>query len=1376
MKAHASLPGPSGEPEEGLLSILRQSTPACLVWLDAEGEVRFTTDACEEIFDHRPAGEFLAALCNPDAPPCLLQDPQPPASDQTHEAIFPCRGAEGRTRWLAHACRPTYDATGRFLGRTGIFVDITPHREKSIQARRVSERFQRLSKILEALNRAETPDEVHTVAAEGILGLLEADGAAVLLFDDDGVPRFAASRGISETYRRKVEGHSPWPPDARDAQPLWYENAREHADFPEALRAAFRAEGIVSLAFIPLPGNDRLLGKLMVYYRRPHTFGESEQRLARVFAGNLAAALRQAQAYQALKNSEARFRALAESTPAAVYMIENNHFTYTNPAFRRLTGYTTEDLSRLRYWEILHEDSRGAAIGRARRRMAGQHVDEYVELRVRRKNGEYRWALAGDSIVELGGRVIAVGSAVDITLLKQAEAALRESEARFRDLIEHLRDGIGLHDLEGRILASNPTVPRLLGHDTLPEEPVYIPDLLAPEVRHQFADYIRQLQHKGVAEGLMLVQMPTTGEKRLWEYHSTLRAAKGIEPVVRFYIRDVTEREKASRALRESEARFRALAESTPAGIYVLAENNAFAYTNPAFSRLTGYTPDELLTLSPWDLLHPDFRDRVRANAEARLRGEAVPSPYEVQLITKNGEVRWVLLGAARITWQGQAALMGSVVDLTAHKHYQHALEAEIRLMQAFGKITAEGLHPLAERIVETAHDLLPAATRAFLLLTDEENRLCIEAALPETAARRGRCFSCPSAVQTLHTRTAPFLLTEAPPNFTKTCSAPLTLTPHAAVVPLSAEETTLGVLILDKAPQSPPFSAEDLRVLGHFANTATLLLQYARLLTDLQRRLQEMETVHRLTLALRNTLETSTALEILLDETLAAVGSDAGTVLLYQPEHNRLEPAAGRGWMQTLDLRPEPAEGIIGEVFTHNRPAFSDDLSRSPLPDFRHAAPLPAGWGGACLPLHTSEQPLGVLLIGLPPGRRWTESQRYLLETLAELGSITLHRIGLLSETRQRLQQLQSLQVLAQAITGSLDLHLTLGILLEQAQAQFQADAADVLLVDEAMFTLSAVAAAGFLSPTAARRTLSLAASLPGQVALQGAPLVLSDLQATLPLHENCRLFLQSERVRTYIGIPLIAKGQTRGVLELFYRSPTRLTTEQVDFLSHVGRYAAIALENAQMVESLQKSANELRAAYEATIEGWARALELRDEETEGHAQRVSTLTVALARRMGVADERLPHIRRGALLHDIGKMGIPDRILKKPGPLDDHEWEIMRQHPLWAYDMLKDIPYLQPALTIPLFHHERWDGSGYPSGLAGEAIPLEARIFAVVDVYDALTSHRPYRPAWSKEKTLAYLEAQKGRLFDPRVVDAFLDMLRAAQPTPPADVPAPSP
>ena len=184
-----------------------------------------------------------------------------------------------------------------------------------------------------------------------------------------------------------------------------------------------------------------------------------------------------------------------------------------------------------------------------------------------------------------------------------------------------------------------------------------------------------------------------------------------------------------------------------------------------------------------------------------------------------------------------------------------------------------------------------------------------------------------------------------------------------------------------------------------------------------------------------------------------------------------------------------------------------------------------------------------------------------------------------------------------------------------------------------------------------------------------------------------------------------------------------------------------------------------ELTSAYEATLEGWARALELRDRETEGHAKRVSEMTVKLARFMGMNQEQVTHVRRGALLHDIGKMGIPDSILFKTGPLFDEELQTMRLHPIYAYEMLLPIQFLRPALNIPYCHHEKWDGSGYPRGLKGEHIPLEARIFTIVDVWDSLSFNRPYRPAWPKDKVMAYLREQSGLYFDPQVVEAFIKM-----------------
>jgi putative nucleotidyltransferase with HDIG domain len=243
------------------------------------------------------------------------------------------------------------------------------------------------------------------------------------------------------------------------------------------------------------------------------------------------------------------------------------------------------------------------------------------------------------------------------------------------------------------------------------------------------------------------------------------------------------------------------------------------------------------------------------------------------------------------------------------------------------------------------------------------------------------------------------------------------------------------------------------------------------------------------------------------------------------------------------------------------------------------------------------------------------------------------------------------------------------------------------------------------------------------------------------------------------YCAVPLRAQRGVVGVLELFHRGrPPDEPRWETLAMALAGR-AALAVDAAQLFEELRRSNLELALAYEQTIEGWSRALDLRDKETEGHTQRVTELTVRLARRMGIGGEELTHIRRGALLHDIGKMGVPDRILLKPDRLADDEWMVMRQHPIYAYRLLSPIRHLRQALDIPYCHHERWNGAGYPRGLAGEEIPRAARIFAVADVWDALTSDRPYRPAWSDAQALAHIEEGAGVHFDPRVVEVFLSM-----------------
>lgn len=251
----------------------------------------------------------------------------------------------------------------------------------------------------------------------------------------------------------------------------------------------------------------------------------------------------------------------------------------------------------------------------------------------------------------------------------------------------------------------------------------------------------------------------------------------------------------------------------------------------------------------------------------------------------------------------------------------------------------------------------------------------------------------------------------------------------------------------------------------------------------------------------------------------------------------------------------------------------------------------------------------------------------------------------------------------------------------------------------------------------------------------------------------------IQEEGFVSYCAVPLVSKGDVKGVLEIYNRSRLSPTPDWFDFLETLAGQIVIAMDNIHSYETMRRSLIEISQAYDRTIEGWSRALELRDEETQGHTQRVTQYTLLLSREVGVNEEEMVHIRHGVLLHDMGKLAIPDRILLKPGSLTEQEWEVMRQHPRFAFDMLQPIPYLRKAIDIPYCHHEKWDGTGYPRGLKGEQIPLSARIFAVIDVWDALRSDRPYRHRWPEDKILTHIRSLSGTHFDPDVVEAFFNI-----------------
>jgi response regulator RpfG family c-di-GMP phosphodiesterase len=357
------------------------------------------------------------------------------------------------------------------------------------------------------------------------------------------------------------------------------------------------------------------------------------------------------------------------------------------------------------------------------------------------------------------------------------------------------------------------------------------------------------------------------------------------------------------------------------------------------------------------------------------------------------------------------------------------------------------------------------------------------------------------------------------------------------------------------------------------------------------------------------------------------------------------------------------------------------------------------------------------------------------------------------------QLKRLDALRTIDMAITGNLDLHITLNILLDQITNILNISTTDVLILNPETNMLEYAAGRGFFTDALQHTHLMIGKGFAGRAALERRIITIPDINEVKDGFLQSDL-LRQEKFATYVAVPLIAKNQIKGVLELFHRQPFSFDREWLNFLESLALQAAIAIDNATLFNDLQRSNTELLLAYDTTIEGWSKALDMRDKETEGHSQRVARKTMCIAREMGIRDSELVHLKRGALLHDMGKIGIPDSILYKSGPLTEEESKIMHRHPVYAYEMLSSIPFLLPALDIPYCHHEKWDGTGYPRGLKGNEIPLAARIFAVVDVWDALISDRFYRTAWPREKALGHIRVSSMTHFDPNVVEMFSKIL----------------
>jgi putative nucleotidyltransferase with HDIG domain len=750
----------------------------------------------------------------------------------------------------------------------------------------------------------------------------------------------------------------------------------------------------------------------------------------------------------------------------------------------------------------------------------------------------------------------------------------------------------------------------------------------------------------------------------------------------------------------------------------------------------------------------------VRADREGRqIHNEIINMP-----VNGNGE-KSLLFSAAPVLGPDNNVIAGVAVtqDISAVRRIEKEREAVITVSNALRKAVHSS--EIIPTVLDQLCQLLKTDTAAIMLAQRYPYELRIEAAvgawgnmigdrLPGDSGLSGMVFQRGEPVLNLDPRMTTHLIL---PGFAH-------LDYLLCGLPLTAQGKAIGVLWIGRCQ---PFEAEEVRLASAVADIAANAIQRSSLFEQTLLHAEQMATITTLGKELAEILDPNQIYERLASSVQQILPDiSAVYIALFDKTNQMIRAAYGVedghvvdvNLLESFPLAPA-GKGVQSQVIRTRAPLITNDLPGA-MHRFQVVGRRDKTTRSAlCVPLQAKGELLGTCMVQSTIENRFGLEEQEMLSLIGNTAAIAMMNARLFSETRTRMQHLAALRTIDVAIRSGAESKVIYNVLLDQLMAQLKVDAASVLLYDPLQKTFNYVAGRGFRSHGITRTHLRIGEGLAGKVAMQQRTAHYGNLASEGPAFTRATL-LASEGFHTYTASPLVAKGQVKGVLEVFCRHSFTPDDDWIEFFETLAGDLAIALENITLFEELQRSNEELTRAYDTTLEGWAHALELRDQETEGHSKRVVAITLKLAQMMGVREEDMVHVRRGALLHDIGKMGIPDKILKKTAPLEAEEWTEMRRHPLIAFDLLSPIGYLKPALDVPLYHHERWDGQGYPYQLAGRAIPLSARIFAVVDVWDALLSNRPYRQAWSREAAIQYVQEQAGAHFDPAVVAAFMDLV----------------
>ena len=912
---------------------------------------------------------------------------------------------------------------------------------------------------------------------------------------------------------------------------------------------------------------------------------------------------------------------------------------------------------------------------------------------------------------------------IELSERKKMEIALIESEEKFRILFENSPVGIGVADREGKLLLYNEAILQPGGYRR--EDAELIEGIYALyKDKGQRDEVLRLFLEQGFVKNFEVQFKRKDG--------SAYDAALSLVPVnfegklcVQAIVEDRTERKRADDARKESQRRLSTLMSNLP-GIAYRCKNDrdwTMEFISDGCESLTGYKPEEIVMntrVSYGQVIHPDDREMVWSVIQDGLRKQ--PNfQINYRILTVCGDEKWV--------WEQGQGVYGEKGEIITLEGFISDITERVQAGEQL-KLQSLALESAANAIFITdAKGSIQWVNSAFSSLTGYS--------FSEVLGKN------PNILQSgYHTEVYYKEMWE------RISGGDIW---RGEII----NKRKNGELYTEEMTIAPLISSEG--VVNNFIAIKQDITERVENEQALAKYTGQLETLNTVTAALSTSLELDSVLELILNQIRQVISLDSGAIFLAEGEYLRV----------VFDTGITPS--VKGQVFRSGNELF-DEVRRTgePLvlnnvredPRFKNWADFQniESWIG--IPLIVRGELIGVMTLDNDKPNAFQPEDIPLVSAFGSQSAQAIDNARQFRTSQRRLRRLDALHKIDEAISNSLDLRVTLSVLLEQLLAQLKVDAAVVLLYKSNLQSLIFAQGEGFKTTALQHTNLQLGQGRAGKVALERQDIFVSDLsQSEVGLLDAPRF--KDEGFVAYYGVPLIAKGSLVGVLEILHRSPLEVEGEWVDYLHALAGQAAIAIDNISLFNNLQKSTMRLRQAYDATIEGWAQALELRDMETVGHSRRVVDTTIAVAQKLGISGDELGHIRRGALLHDIGKMGVPDSVLQKAGKLTDDEWEIMRLHPIHAYQWLSSIEYLRPALDIPYCHHEKWDGTGYPRGLQGEQIPLAARVFAIVDVWDALCSDRPYRKAWSRAKVIAYIQEQSGKYFDPKVVATFLEYIK---------------